>query len=67
MLEFDKKLKYVYDIFPNERIWSGNTYNPEKFAGGLEVNDDCPGNIGGNLSGIPDKLAIALNTQQHPA
>jgi len=51
----------ISDIFPNERVWSGNIYNSDKFAGGLEVNDDCPGNIGGNISGIPGMLETTLN------
>jgi len=42
-------------IFPNERVWSGNINNPEKFAGGLKVEDGI-GYIGGNLSGDPPKM-----------
>ena len=37
-------------IFPNERIWSGNVDNPGKFAGGLSVNENCPGIIADRLT-----------------
>lgn len=53
----------IGDIFPNERIWSGNIDDPELFAGGLEVSDDCPYKIGVALSDLDsgDLLWEALN------
>ena len=32
-------------LFKNEFIWSGNRYDADKFAGGLSVEDKCPGPI----------------------
>jgi PKD repeat protein len=46
-------------IFPNENIWSGNKDHPDKFCGGLEYSEDCPGTLGGYLQSeniLNDKL-----------
>jgi PKD repeat protein len=37
------------EIFPNEWIWSGNKYHPDKFCGGLDYSEECPGTLGGYL------------------
>ncbi len=51
----------ISDIFPNERIWSGNIADSSKFAGGLECNDDCPDNIGKKLTELPGLLKKKLD------
>ncbi|MCX6084280.1 MAG: PKD domain-containing protein [Caldiserica bacterium] len=51
----------ISNIFPNERVWSGNTKNPSRFCGGLECNDDGgPGPIGSSLKTINDTLTNRL-------
>jgi PKD repeat protein len=54
----------ISNIFPNERIWSGNTQKPNRFCGGLECGDKGPGTIGGCLSKIDGILEGKLETKQ---
>ncbi|MCX6097587.1 MAG: PKD domain-containing protein [Caldiserica bacterium] len=60
----------IGNIFPNERVWSGNTKNPSRFCGGLECNDDGgPGPIGSSLKTINDtltKVLEAIPAQHNP-
>jgi len=53
----------IGDIFPNERIWSGNKNKPSKFCGGLEVDDNSPSTIGSNLSGVPSVLKKKIDDE----
>jgi PKD repeat protein len=50
----------IGNIFPNERVWSGNVQHPSRFCGGLECEDKGPGPIGGSLKTINDDLTKRL-------
>jgi PKD repeat protein len=50
----------IGNIFPNERVWSGNVQHPSRFCGGLECEDKGPGPIGGSLKTINDDLTKVL-------
>ncbi len=39
----------ISEIFPYERIWSGQYDHSDKFCGGLAYSEDCPGTLGGYL------------------
>jgi hypothetical protein len=51
----------ISNLFPNERVWSGNTKNPSRFCGGLDCNNDGgPGPIGSSLKTINGELTKFL-------
>ena len=59
----------IGNIFPNERVWSGNVQHPSRFCGGLECEDKGPEPIGGSLKTINDdltKVLEAIPAQHNP-
>lgn len=51
----------IGDVFPGDRIWSGNTRKPSRFCGGRDGGDKGPGRIGSALTTLDGILKTKLD------
>lgn len=51
----------IGDIFPGDRVWSGNIRKPSRFCGGRDGGDKGPGRIGSALTTLDGILKTKLD------
>ncbi|MCX6086122.1 MAG: PKD domain-containing protein [Caldiserica bacterium] len=51
----------IGDVFPGDRIWSGNIRKPSRFCGGRDGGDKGPGRIGSALTTLDGILKTKLD------